>query len=425
MKVLLVGTGGVGEAIASIAAKGDPKGEWLEQMILSDYNLARAKEVADRLKDKRFVAEQVDASKKEAITELAKKYKVDLVMNGCDPRFNMPIFDGAFDAGCNYMDMAMSLSQRHPEKPFELPHIKLGDLQYAKHEEWKKKGLLAVVGSGVEPGMVNVFARYAFDNMFDEIEELGVRDSDNLEVEGLDIAFGFSIWTTIEECLNPPVIWEKGKDWYCTAPFSEPEVFNFPAPVGPCQVVHVEHEEVLMLPRYFADKGVKRVTFKYGLAPDFIEVLKTIQALGLDKTEKVKVGGCEVSPRDVVGACSPDPAKIGHLLKGSVSAGLFVKGKKDGKERNVYIYQIADNQECMKNFGSQVVVAQTAFTPVIMMELMAKGIWKDAGVLGPETFPAEPYMERMEHYGFPVGMVEMESAYKAAQDLEVLKKAAK
>lgn len=421
MRVLLVGTGGVGEAIASIAAKGDPEGFWLETMVLADYNLNRAKEVAAKIGDpKRFIPEQVDASRKEEITALAKKHKIDLIMNGCDPRFNMPIFNGAFDADCNYMDMAMSLSERHPENPFEKPHVKLGDLQYAEDEAWKRKGLLAVVGSGVEPGMVNVFARYALDHLFDEVWELNVRDSDNLEVKDLDIAFGFSIWTTIEECLNPPVVWEKEKGWYCTEPFSEPEVFPFPGVVGPSRVINVEHEEVLMLPRYFADKGVKRITFKYGLGEDFIQVLKTLQALGLDKTDKVKVGGVEVSPRDVVGACSPDPAKIGSLMTGSVSAGLWVKGLKDGLERNVYIYQIADNQECMEKTGSQVVVAQTAFNPVIMMELIAKGLWKGVGVKGPELFKAEPFMERMEHYGFPAGMVEMDSPYREARDLKTL-----
>ena len=123
--------------------------------------------------------------------------------------------------------------------------LKLGDLQYAKDEDWKKKGLLAICGSGVEPGMVNVFARYADDHLFDEIHELNVRDADNLEVEGLDIAFGFSIWTTIEECLNPPVIWEKERGWYVTESFSEPEVFRFPEPVGDREVINVEHEEVI------------------------------------------------------------------------------------------------------------------------------------------------------------------------------------
>jgi saccharopine dehydrogenase-like NADP-dependent oxidoreductase len=423
MKVLLVGSGGVGEAIASIATKSDPKGEWLTQMVVSDYNLKRAEEVVAKLKDKRLVAEKIDAGKKDEIVALAKKYGAEFIMNGCDPLYNMPIFDAAYEAGCTYMDMAMSLSERHPKDPYNKCHVKLGDLQFEKAKDWEKKGLLAVVGSGVEPGMVNVFARYASDHLFDEIHELNVRDADNLSVEGLDVAFGFSIWVTIEECLNPPIIWEKGKGWFCTESFSEPEVFEFPEPVGPVEVINVEHEEVIMLPKYFEKKGLKRATFKFGVSRDMRRVLKTLEALGLDKTEKVKVKGVEVSPRDVVAACAPDPAKIGHLMKGQLSAGLWVKGLKDGKERSVYIYQLVDNEFCMKNYGSQAVVAQTAFNPVIMMELISRGIWKGSGVLGPENFPAEPFMERMEKMNFPVGMKEMESEYKKSLDLKNLRTA--
>ena len=421
MKVLLVGAGGVGAAIASIAAKNDPDGSWLEQMVVSDYNRSRAEEVAAGTGDSRFVAEQIDAGNKDLIKALAEKYGVDFIMNACDPVFNMPIFEAAYECGCKYMDMAMSLSVRDEKDPYGTVALKLGDLQYEKHEDWKKKGLLAVCGSGVEPGMVNVFARYADDHLFDEIHELNVRDADNLMVEGLDIAFGFSIWTTIEECLNPPVIWEKEKGWFVTESFSEPEIFRFPEPVGDQEVINVEHEEVLMLPRYFADKGLKRATFKFGVDRDMRRVLKTLEALGLDKTEKVSVKGVEVSPRDVVAACSPDPAKIGDRMKGQLSAGLWIKGMKDGKERSVYIYQLVDNEDCMKRYGSQAVVAQTAFNPVIMMELIAKGIWKGEGVLGPENFPSEPFMERMESYNFAPGMMEMESEYKNTLDESNLK----
>ena len=421
MIVLLIGAGGVGEAIAAIARKQDPGAEWMERMVIADYNPDRAREVSKKLgSSERFPAEQVNAANTGEIVALAKKYGVDLIMNGCDPRFNMSIFDAAFEAGCMYMDMAMSLSERDAKNPFKKCGVKLGDRQYAKAEEWKKKGLLAVLGSGVEPGMVNVFARYAVDHLFDEIEEFNVRDGANLEVRGYDVAFGFSIWTTIEECLNPPVIWEKDRGWYTTEPFSEPEVFELPDGIGPVEMINVEHEEVLMMPRYFTDRGLKRVTFKYGLGDEFIGVLKILQGLGLDKTEKVKVGDCMVSPRDVIAVTAPDPVKLGDVMFGKTAAGLWVKGRKDGLERNVYIYQVADNQECMKKIGSQAVVAQTAFNPVIMMELIAKGIWKGTGVENPEFFPAEPFMERMERYEFPAGMVEMESEYRRALEQKTL-----
>jgi saccharopine dehydrogenase-like NADP-dependent oxidoreductase len=422
VNVLLIGAGGVGEAIASLVRKYDPDNSWLAQMVISDYNQERAKNVAHKMGEReRFPTEQVDASKQSEIVALARKYSVDLIMNSCSPQFNMPIFHAAYETGCTYMDMAMSLSQRHPENPFVKPHIKLGDEQYEENEKWRENNLLALCGSGVEPGMVNVFARYAADHLFDEIEELHVRDGANLEVRGHDVAFGFNIWTTIEECLNPPVVWEKERGWYTTEPFSEPELFTLPEGIGTLEMVNVEHEEVLMMPRYLADRGLKRVTFKYGLGEEFIQVLKTLQALGLDKTKKIKVGNVEVAPRDVVAASAPDPATVGDDMFGKTAAGVWVIGKKDQKKREVYIYQVADNQECMRRIGSQAVVAQTAFNPVIMMELLSLGIWKGKGVQNPEYFAPEPFIERMEKYGFPAGMVEMESEYKRRCDEEAFR----
>jgi saccharopine dehydrogenase (NAD+, L-lysine-forming) len=421
MNVLLVGAGAVGEAIAVLARRIDPKGKWLGGMAVSDYNLQRAEEVAAKTGDKRFVPERVDAGNQDEIVRLCKKHKADFVMNACAPNFNMPIFHAAFEAGCTYMDMAMSLSVRHPEDPYAKTHVKLGDEQFAESKRWADAGILAVLGSGVEPGMVNIFARYARDHLFDEIHELNVRDGDNLEVKGMDVAFGFSIWTTIEECLNPPVVWERDKGWFTTAPFSEAEIFSFPQPVGPIEVVNVEHEEVLMFPRYFGDGKLRRCTFKYGLDEHFRSVLKTLEALGLDRTEKIRVGDVLVAPRDVVAAASPDPAKIGHLMEGTVCAGLWVKGKKDGMERSIYLYNLAENRFCMDTVGSQAVVAQTAFNPVIMMELLTQGEWKGQGVMTPEFFPAEPFLRRMEALGFPPAMMEMESEYKRKKDLETLR----
>jgi saccharopine dehydrogenase (NAD+, L-lysine forming) len=398
MKVLLVGVGGVGEAIAAIAK---PR-KWVEQIVLADYNLERAKEVQKKLKDpKRFPVEWIDAGKQDLIEELAKKYKVDLIMNACDPSFNEPIFDAAYNVGCTYMDMAMTLSTPHEKKPFQKCGIKLGDYQFERAKKWEKKGLLCLVGLGVEPGMADVFAKYAEKHLFDEIEEVGIRDGSNLEVHGYQFAPNFSIWTTIEECLNPPVIWEKGKDWFTTEPFSEPEIFEFPEGIGKQEVINVEHEEVLLVPRWVK---CKRVTFKYSLGEQFIGVLKTLHMIGLDKKEKIKVKDVMVAPRDVVAACLPDPAHLGHLMSGKTCAGTWVKGRKDGKEKEVYLYQVADNADCMKNWDCQAVVAQTAFSAVIGWDLLEHGAWKGVGVLGPEAFDPDPFMEKMAEYGFPYGI---------------------
>jgi saccharopine dehydrogenase (NAD+, L-lysine-forming) len=400
MKVLLVGVGGVGEAIAQIAKSH----EWVTQIVLADYNLERGREVQLKLGDnKRFPIEFVDANKLDMILALAKKYAVDLIMNACDPSFNEPIFDAAYKYGCTYMDMAMTLSSPHPDDPYNKTGIKLGDYQFERSKEWEKKGLLALVGLGVEPGMVDVFARYASDYLFDEIDELGVRDGANLEVRGYQFAPNFSIWTTIEECLNPPVIWEKPKGWFTTEPFSEPEIFEFPEGIGNVECVNVEHEEVLLMPRWIK---CQRVTFKYGLGDQFIEVLKTLHMLGLDNKDKIKVKDVSVAPRDVVAACLPDPAHLGDRMYGKTCAGLWVKGIKAAKPRQVYLYQVADNDECMQRLGCQAVVAQTAFNAVIGWDLLEHGQWKGLGVLGPEAFDSVPYLKKMADYGFPYGMKE-------------------
>ena len=231
-----------------------------------------------------------------------------------------------------------------------------------------------------------------------------MRDGANLVVEGYDFAPSFSIWTTIEECLNPPIIWEKGRDWFTTAPFSEPETFNFPAGIGPVECVNVEHEEVLLIPRWV---DAQRVTFKYGLGNEFIEVLSVLHKLGLDSTRPIRVGGVEVSPRDVVATCLPDPAQLGERMSGLTCAGTWVKGTGiDGAPREVYLYHVVDNAWCMAEFGSQSVVWQTAMNPVIALELIDAGVWSGAGVLGPEALPADPFLDLVNSHGSPWALEE-------------------
>jgi saccharopine dehydrogenase-like NADP-dependent oxidoreductase len=300
--------------------------------------------------------------------------------------------------------MAMSLSQPHPERPYEQTYVKLGDEQFALAGAWEDAGCLALVGIGVEPGAADVFARHAADELFSEIDEVGVRDGANLVVEGYDFAPTFSIWTTIEECLNPPVIWEQERGWFTTEPFSEPETFDFPQGIGPVECVNVEHEEVLLVPRWV---DCRRVTFKYGLGDEFIEVLKTLHRLGLDRKEPIRVKGVEVFPRDVVAAALPDPATLGERMSGKTCAGTLVTGTGvDGSPRKTYLYHVVDNAWAMAEYGSQAVVWQTAINPVVALELLASGAWHGRGVLGPEALPPKPFLELLTAYGSPWGMQE-------------------
>jgi saccharopine dehydrogenase (NAD+, L-lysine-forming) len=402
MRILLVGAGGVGAAFAAIAARRD----FFEQVVVTDYDLARAERAAAH--DHRFVAAQVDASSAESVAALAREHAVTHVMNAVDPRFVMPIFDGAYAAGADYLDMAMSLSRPNPDAPYAQVGVKLGDDQFAQADAWESAGRLALCGIGVEPGLSDVFARFAADHLFSEIDELGVRDGANLVVDGPDgspaFAPSFSIWTTIEECLNPPVVWEEGKGWFTTEPFSEPEVFDFPEGIGPVECVNVEHEEVLLMPRWV---DARRVTFKYGLGEEFIGVLQTLHKLGLDRTDKVRASGVEVSPRDVVAACLPDPATLGDRMRGKTCAGLQVTGTgKDGRPRSVYLYHVVDNEWSMREYGHQCVVWQTAVNPVLALELLSRGTWSGVGVLGPEAFDAQPFLDLLTEYGSPWAMRE-------------------
>ncbi|MBB2947586.1 saccharopine dehydrogenase-like NADP-dependent oxidoreductase [Actinoplanes lutulentus] len=408
MRILLVGAGGVGTAITRIAARRP----FFDEMVVADYDLSRAQAAAAATNDPRFRAERIDASDVEAVKKLIREVGADFLLNATDPRFVMTLFAAAQAEKTGYLDMAMSLSRPHPERPYEQVGVMLGDEQFAQARQWERNGRLALVGMGVEPGLSDVFARYAADELFDEIDEIGIRDGSNLTVDGLEFAPSFNIWTTIEECLNPPIVWEKDRGWFTTAPFSEPEVFDFPEGIGPVQCVNVEHEEVLLIPRWV---GAKRVTFKYGLGEDFIRTLQTLHALGLDRTEGVIVPGpagpVSVSPRDVVAAGLPDPASLGARMRGKTCAGTWVSGIHQGKPREVYLYHVVDNEWTMAEYGCQAVVWQTAINPVVALELVAGGTWTGAGVLGPEAFPPKPFLDLLTAYGSPWAMREQQPAH--------------
>ncbi|NMC12739.1 MAG: ATP-binding protein [Chloroflexi bacterium] len=390
MKVLLIGTGSVGEAIALVAARRP----WLEQMVLADFNPERASEVQKKLGDPvKFPVEKVDARDTANMIELGRKYKVDLVMSAVNCNVNNFIFDAAYEVGCQYMDMALGDLGAN-----------MGKYLFDRAAKWEQKGLLAILGMGMDPGVSDIFAKYAEKHLFDEIDEVGIRDGAAMEVKGYPFAPTFSVYDAIEECTDPALVWEKDKGWYDVEPFSDPEIFPFPEGIGPLEVVNVEHDEVVLVPRWVK---CRKVTFKYALGGLFTSVMNTLKILGLNSYEPINVKGVSVAPIDVVAALLPDQAKIGPLMTGKTCAGTFVSGWKDGIPRKVYLYQSTDNQLSMKNYGIQAVSLQTGIGPVIAMELLANGTWQGKGVLGAEAFDPDPYLALMPEYDFPYGMVEM------------------
>jgi len=430
MKALIIGTGGVGESIAAIAARRDPGGELFERLVLADRDLARAQRISHRLGEDRFPAEQVDGMNPDAVAALATKHGVDIVCNLLPIYADLQVMKGALKAGVHYLDTAMCDDPEPLPDGSRRPFYDQVEFDYG--EQFERIGKLALLGHGVEPGMADYFARYAADHFFDEVEEMGVRDGANLEIPGFKgIAFGFSVWSTIDECTCPAIVWEADKGWREVEPFSEMERFFLPGGIGYQDMGHVAHDEVIHIGRNARLlKGVRKATFKYGLGDEFIAAIEVLKSLNLHSVEPVRVNDVMVAPIDLVAAAAPDPVELGKSFVGKTVAGTWVKGKRGGLGRELYLYQVADNQECVETFGTQAVVGQTAFTAVITLELLATGKlagYRDnpeIGVRSPEEFCADPYVALMADLGFPGGVMEMDSEYKRAQERGALESAA-
>ena len=425
MKVLIVGSGGVGESTAAIARRRDPRGELFETMVMADYDLAKAQAASARLGDeKRFPAEQCDAANVDQMVALVKKHDADMLCSFLPVEFNMFTLEAALKARVHHMDASTSLSIPHPTDPFNQSGKVLGEDEKALSDDFVKIGKLGLMGFGVEPGMADWYCRYAADHYFDEIDEIGVRDGANLEIPGFQgISFGFSIWMTIEECTNPAVVWERERGFYTVPPLSDPEPFYLPEGIGWVDCAHVEHEEVVHVG--WSEKllkGVKKATFKYALGDELIAAMEVLKSINLHSLQPITVKGAQVRPRDVVEAAAPDPNEIGKRYVGQTCGGTWVKGRKDGAERQVYLYQVADNQESVALYGTQGVVAQTAFPGVIALELLATGRLQgykgnpEAGVYPAQAFTCDDFVELQKEYGFPGGALEMDSEYKRAGD---------
>ena len=425
MKVLIVGSGGVGESTAAIAKRRDPKGEIFETIVMGARDLAKAQAASQRMgDDKRFPAEQVNATDVASVVALCHKHNVDMLCSFLPVEFNPFTLQAALQARAHHMDASTTLSVPHPTDPLHKSGKVLGEDELALNDKFADIGKLALMGFGVEPGMADWYCRYAADHFFDQIDEIGVRDGANLEIPGFKgISFGFSIWMTIEECTNPAVVWERERGFYTVPPLSDPEPFYLPEGIGWVEVAHVEHEEVVHI-GYFEKllKGVNKATFKYALGDEFIQAMEVFKSINMHSVQPVTVGGVQVRPRDVVEAAAPDPNEIGKRYIGQTCGGTWVRGRKDGLERQVYLYQVADNQDSVALYGTQGVVAQTAFPGVIALELLATGKLQgyrdnpEAGVFPAQAFTCDDFVGLQAEYGFPGGMLEMDSEYKRAGD---------
>ena len=413
--MMLVGAGAVGESMLKILKWRDPKGEWLSYVLVGDYDLSRAEAVAGLLADERFSAVQINATDKEQMKNLIREHKIDFVMDAAPPFASNYIFDAAYEAGANYANMGTwSVPMEEPayglgiENSYTEPMTKYN---FDRHEQWKEKGQMAGICLGIDPGVVNVFAKYAATHLFDVMTEAHVKDGGNLSVPGADpdaIQFGFNVWTVLDEVMNPNVEYDQEKGGLIVEKaFAGQETFQMPDGVGENTLVKVEHEEVVTFARYLAQYGLKKATFKISLDDNLITALKVIDHLGLRSLKPVQVGNVKVVPRDVVAACAPQPKDIGTEMIGEMLVGVHCIGEKDGVRKEYFLYQNFDNQASMEQWGSQAVVAQTGFGAALAIELIGRGIWKDTGVFSPEYFDPEPYLKLMDETGYEWHVMEL------------------
>lgn len=415
MRMMLVGAGAVGESMLKILKWRDPKGEWLSYVLVGDYDRSRAEAVAGLLADERFSAVQINATDKEQMKNLIQEHKIDFVMDAAPPFASNYIFDAAYEAGANYANMGTwSVPMEEPayglgiENSYTEPMTKYN---FDRHEQWKEKGQMAVICLGIDPGVVNVFAKYAATHLFDVMTEAHVKDGGNLSVPGADpdaIQFGFNVWTVLDEVMNPNVEYDQEKGGLIVEKaFAGQETFQMPDGVGENTLVKVEHEEVVTFARYLAQYGLKKATFKISLDDNLITALKVIDHLGLRSLKPVQVGNVKVVPRDVVAACAPQPKDIGTEMIGEMLVGVHCIGEKAGVRKEYFLYQNFDNQASMEQWGSQAVVAQTGFGAALAIELIGRGIWKDTGVFSPEYFDPEPYLKLMDETGYEWHVMEL------------------
>lgn len=418
MRMLLVGAGAVGESILRILKQRDPEARWLEFVLVGDYHEDRAREVAAYLQEPgapvRFAPVFVDAKDEQGLIALIRSHRIDFVMDAADPYVSNHIFDAAFAAGARYGNMGTwSVPKEHPafglgiENSYDQPMTRYN---FDRHQAWQQAGLLACICMGIDPGVVNVFAKYAATQLLDTLREVHIKDGGNLTVPGASEdtpVFGFNVWTVLDEVMNPNVEYDasRGGLWVEDA-FAGEEEFPMPEGIGNNRLVKVEHEETVTLPRYLKQYGLQRATFKIALDPALIHALKVIDALGLRSLKPVQVDGVQVIPRDVVAACAPQPKDIGAEMQGAMCVGAHCLGTRGGRERELFLYQIFSQETALDDWGMQAVVAQTGFGAALAIECIGRGLWQGAGVYSPEFFDPQPYLQLMEEAGFPYGIAE-------------------
>jgi len=377
-------------AVGTVSALKFVQEAMLEQLVIADAVSARASLLADRLQDPRVSAMWLDAGDRAAVTRTIRETGSTILLNAALPATNIEVMRACLEAGCDYIDLASGGTDADG-----IPKL---DDQFALDAEFKAAGRLALLGMGADPGTTNVYAAYAAKHLLDEVTELRVRDGDNSICQGHDgFVAAFSPWVFIDECLCKAVSWRDGR-YHLEQPLTGFEPFDFPE-LGVLNCYYVDHEESQTLPRFFPQAHT--VDFKLCMDDVTVETLRVMKRLGLSNKDRVRVGDASIAPRDLVVSLLPQPKDLAGLMRGKTCVGVLAKGRKHGEPKAYYIYNVSDHEAAYTELGVQATAYQTGIPPVIAARLIRDGIWRGSGVMSPEQFDPDPFLERLAREGMP------------------------
>lgn len=389
-KVIIIGAGGVGGVVTHKCAQ---LPDVFPEIILASRNEEKCKKIAAQL-SRPIRTAQVDADNVAELTALLEKEQPSLVINVALPYQDLHIMDACLNAGVHYLDTAN----------YEPPEVAKFEYkwQWAYQDKFKKAGLMALLGSGFDPGVTNVYTAYIKKHCLDEIHELDIIDA-NAGNHGQPFATNFNPEINIREVTAKGRYWQNG-EWVETDPLSVKDSFDFPEGIGSMDIYMMYHEELESIVKHFPE--IKRARFWMTFSQNYLKHLEVLQNVGMTGIKPVMYNGVEVIPLQFLKSVLPDPSSLGPLTKGRTCIGCVAKGVKDGKEKIVYIYNICDHEACYREVQSQAISYTTGVPAMIGAKMMLENKWMKPGVWNMEQFDPDPFMEDLNKYGLPWTLVE-------------------
>ena len=387
-KVLVIGCGGV----ASVAIqKCAMNSEVFDEICIASRTVSKCDALKEKLKGKskaKITTAQVDADKVTDLVELIRKVQPDVVLNLALPYQDLTIMDACLETGVHYVATA----NYEPEDTAKFEY----KWQWAYREKYEKAGITALLGSGFDPGVTSVFSAYALKHYFDEIHYIDILDCNGGD-HGYPFATNFNPEINIREVSAKGSYWEDGH-WVETEPMEIKREYDFPE-VGMKDMYLLHHEEIESLALNIP--GIKRIRFFMTFGQSYLTHLKCLENVGMTSIEPILYEGREIVPLQFLKAVLPDPSTLGPRTKGKTNIGCIFIGKKDGKEKTLYIYNTCDHQECYKEVGSQAVAYTTGVPAMIGAMLVMNGTWQKPGVYNMEEFDPDPFMDALNKWGLP------------------------